>query len=204
MSCVSGSVKPLVKTSNPSHNSLELNPVTGIIDGVEYIASPNYDSRPPGTSIDLLVIHSISLPPGEYGGSAITELFTNLLNPASHPYFSSISTLKVSAHFFIRRTGELIQFVPTIQRAWHAGASSYNGRERCNDFSIGIELEGTDDTPFETAQYQTLITLSKLIMYHYPAIDLTRIVGHSDIAPGRKTDPGNCFDWTSFRKKLME
>jgi N-acetyl-anhydromuramoyl-L-alanine amidase len=157
-----------------------------------FIASPNYDERAPGTVIDLIVIHSISLPPGEFGGRGIVDLFTNHLDPGAHPYYATIRALRVSAHLLVRRDGELLQFVPCTLRAWHAGVSSWRGRERCNDFSIGIELEGADDIPFTDAQYDVLVPLVRLLRAAYP---ITDIVGHSDIAPGRKTDPGPHFDW---------
>ncbi|MEZ0237469.1 MAG: 1,6-anhydro-N-acetylmuramyl-L-alanine amidase AmpD [Methylophilaceae bacterium] len=164
----------------------------GVAPEAHQIASPNYDERPDGCAIDLIVIHNISLPPGEFGGDGVINLFTNRLNPEAHPYYREIHHLKVSAHFFIRRNGELIQFVPCDKRAWHAGVSQWQGRERCNDFSIGIELEGDDETPFEEAQYATLNALLTALREIYPGAAVT---GHSDIAPGRKTDPGPCFDW---------
>jgi AmpD protein len=156
------------------------------------VASPNQDERPAGEAITLLVVHSISLPPGQYGGEAIERLFTNRLDPAAHPYFREIAELEVSAHFLIRRDGEPVQFVPTVRRAWHAGASSWRGRERCNDFSIGVELEGTDTDLYEAAQYACLAALIGALRAHYP---LRELAAHSDIAPGRKTDPGPGFDW---------
>jgi AmpD protein len=152
------------------------------------VDSPNQDARPAGTEISLAVIHCISLPPGGYGGDAIERLFTNRLDPQAHPYFREIHALKVSAHFLVRRDGELVQFVPVARRAWHAGASSWRGRSRCNDFSVGIELEGTEDAPFQDAQYRTLVDLLK-------GLGLREIAAHSDVAPGRKTDPGAHFDW---------
>ncbi len=157
------------------------------------IASPNCDARPPDGAITLLVIHNISLPPGEFGGPGVEQLFTNCLNPAAHPYYATIHALRVSAHFFIRRDGELLQFVPCGQRAWHAGASSWRGRERCNDFSVGVELEGSDDQPFTDAQYDQLNGLIRSLRAAYPS--LTDVAGHADIAPDRKTDPGPYFDW---------
>jgi AmpD protein len=160
------------------------------------IESPNRDARPDGMPIELLVIHNISLPPGEYGGNAIAALFTNTLDAHAHPYFATIADLRVSAHLLIRRDGELVQFVPFHERAWHAGASSWSGRERCNDFSIGVELEGTDDEAFEAAQYARLIGVAQILLRAYP---LAAAAGHSDIAPGRKTDPGPHFDWRLFR-----
>lgn len=161
------------------------------------IDSPNCDARPSEaaeTNITLLVIHNISLPPDEFGGPGVEQLFTNRLNPAEHPYYATIHALRVSAHFFIRRDGELIQFVPCAQRAWHAGASSWRGRERCNDFSVGVELEGSDEQPFTEAQYVRLNALIRALREAYPG--LVDIAGHSDIAPGRKTDPGPYFDWS--------
>jgi N-acetyl-anhydromuramoyl-L-alanine amidase len=157
-----------------------------------FVDSPNQDERPAGTSITLAVIHSISLPPGEFGGDAIERLFTNRLDPAAHPYFAGIAALEVSSHFLIRRDGELVQFVPVERRAWHAGTSSWRGRPRCNDFSIGIELEGTDDGPFTDAQYARLATLLNGLRRDLPLRD---VAAHSDLAPGRKTDPGPGFDW---------
>jgi AmpD protein len=164
----------------------------GYAEGVRQIASPNFDARPEGTPVCLLVIHNISLPPGEFGGGGIIDLFTNMLDPAAHSYYAQIAGMKVSAHFLIRRDGELIQFVSTDQRAWHAGESSWSGRSRCNDFSVGIELEGTDACPFEDAQYSVLADLVQALHTRYAIAD---IVGHADIAPGRKTDPGPEFDW---------
>lgn len=156
------------------------------------VPSPNCDKRPPGTVISLLVIHAISLPPGQFGGNAIERFFTNTLSAGEHPFFSAINGLRVSAHFLIRRNGECIQFVSCLQRAWHAGVSCWQGRERCNDFSIGIELEGCDDLPFEDAQYVSLNALIEVLTSAFP---ITAIVGHSEIAPGRKTDPGPFFTW---------
>ena len=178
--------------------SLTIDP-SGLVAGIRYIPSPNCDERPAGAAIDLLVIHNISLPPGEFGGPGIVELFTNQLDPAAHPYFRGIADNRVSAHFLIRRDGELIQFVPCGKRAWHAGESTWRGRDRCNDFSIGIELEGTDDSPFEDTQYGRLTHLTCALQSVYALAD---IVGHSDIAPVRKTDPGPCFDWPRFRGLL--
>lgn len=168
---------------------------TGLLDTAEFIASPNYDERPPGTDINLLVIHNISLPPNEFGGNGVIELFTNRIDPQAHPYYQSLQGLKVSTHFFIRRDGSLIQFALCNHRAWHAGVSNWQDRERCNDFSIGIELEGSDTTPFTDAQYKVLIALTQCLCDRYPIQD---IAGHSDIAPGRKTDPGPYFDWKKY------
>jgi AmpD protein len=171
----------------------------GLAEGIRYVASPNCDDRPPGAEITLLVLHSISLPPGEYGGGAIERLFTNRLDPEAHPYFREIISLQVSAHFLVRRDGELLQFVPVQRRAWHAGASSWRGRERCNDFSIGVELEGTDEAPFEDRQYDELASLVRSLRLALPLRD---IAAHSDIAPGRKTDPGTRFDWPRLLSAL--
>jgi len=164
----------------------------GILDSARQIASPNRDARPADSAVELIVIHNISLPPGEFGGPGIVELFTNRLDPNAHPYYRGIAGNRVSAHFLIRRGGEVIQFVPCVMRAWHAGESNWRGCSRCNDFSVGIELEGTDDLPFEDIQYERLAALVRALREKYPIAD---IVGHSDIAPGRKTDPGPFFDW---------
>ena len=169
----------------------------GLVAGARYIASPNCDERAEGTAVELLVIHNISLPPGEFGGRGIIDLFTNKLDPAAHPYYRAIAALKVSAHFLIRRDGELLQFVPCGKRAWHAGESSWRERTRCNDFSIGIELEGADDMPFEEAQYARLAELRRVLTEKYAIAD---VVGHADIAPGRKTDPGPCFEWARLKE----
>ena len=178
-----------------NNQGLNLN-AAGTIKSAMQIASPNFDARP-ANEISLIVIHNISLPPSQYGGAGIIELFTNCLDPNEHPYYAEIYTRKVSSHFLIRRNGALIQFVSTLQRAWHAGASQWQGRERCNDFSVGIELEGDDFSAFEAAQYQTLNALIIILQKTYP---IQHIVGHSDIAPGRKTDPGPYFDWQQIKK----
>jgi AmpD protein len=164
--------------------------------------SPNCDARPADTLIDLLVIHNISLPPGEFQGNWIDDLFLNRLDPNAHPYFAPIASVRVSAHLLIRRDGCLIQYVSCDRRAWHAGVSSFQGRERCNDYSIGIELEGTDETPFTDVQYQRLADCTRDIQERYPGITRERIAGHSDIAPGRKTDPGPAFDWNRYLTML--
>lgn len=168
----------------------------GLLEGARFIASRNCDERPPGSEIRLLVIHGISLPPGEFGGAGIIELFTSSLDPDAHPYYREIKDLAVSSHFLIRRDGEIIQFVPCDGRAWHAGISVWRGRSRCNDFSVGIELEGCDQRPFEDAQYAQLADLTRALEAKYP---ITDIVGHCDIAPGRRTDPGPHFDWARYR-----
>jgi AmpD protein len=164
----------------------------GWLRGCRRVASPNQDERPAGSEITLLMLHSISLPPGEYGGDAIERLFTNRLAPGAHPYFRDIAALEVSAHFLVRRDGELVQFVPVVRRAWHAGRSRWRGRDRCNDFSVGVELEGTDRGPFEAAQYRALARLARALR---AALPLRYCAAHSDVAPGRKTDPGAGFDW---------
>ncbi len=169
---------------------------------VQHTPSPNCDERPGQMPVDLLVIHNISLPPGQFGGEAIEAFFQNRLDPSTHPYFAEIAPLQVSAHLLIRRDGRAQQFVPLNRRAWHAGQSCFQGREGCNDFSIGIELEGTDDTPFSDRQYERLLQLTRAIQSHYPAITPGRITGHSDIAPGRKTDPGPCFEWRRYLEQL--
>jgi N-acetyl-anhydromuramoyl-L-alanine amidase len=163
--------------------------------------SPNQDDRPPGDVPRLIVVHAISLPPDEFDGPGVEALFTNRLDPGQHPYFATIADLRVSAHYFIRRGGEVIRFVDPDKRAWHAGASCWRGRERCNDFSIGIELEGCDTLPFEAVQYERLAALIRDMVGRYP---IEAVVGHSDIAPGRKTDPGPCFDWARLSGLLAD
>jgi AmpD protein len=180
---------------------MQINTKTGLLEPCLQCLSPNRDSRPDDTAIDLVVVHSISLPPGEYGGDAIERFFQNKLDKNEHPYFEEIFQLQVSSHVLIKRSGEVIQFVPFHERAWHAGQSHYQGRERCNDFSIGIELEGTDSDIFEEAQYQQLAQLVTALQAAYPAIS-DNITGHSDISPGRKQDPGTGFDWTRLKNKL--
>jgi N-acetyl-anhydromuramoyl-L-alanine amidase len=168
------------------------------------VPSPNCDERPADAGISLLVIHNISLPPGEFGGPHIDALFCNALDGSAHPYFAGICTLQVSAHLLIRRDGSVVQYVPFDKRAWHAGKSSFLGREGCNDFSIGIELEGCDEQPFTAAQYAQLSQITATLLQHYPGLDRERITGHSDIAPGRKTDPGPCFDWQRYHAALLQ
>lgn len=172
-----------------------------LINAARFIPSPNCNERPEG-EVSLLVVHNISLPPGQFGGGHIAELFTNRLDPNGHPFFREIAGLEVSAHLLIERDGCLTQFVPFDRRAWHAGKSCFDGREACNDFSIGIELEGTDDTPYTDAQYQALIAVTQALLQAYPKLSRERITGHSDIAPGRKTDPGPAFDWARFLAAL--
>ena len=175
---------------------------SGWITSVQQLRSPNSDLRPKGVKPDLLVIHNISLPPEQFGGGYIEQLFTNDLDPSQHPYFERIATLKVSSHLLIDRAGEVTQFVSFDDRAWHAGVSNWLGRENCNDFSIGIELEGSDTQEFTDIQYQVLQSVTKSIRSRYPQISEDRIVGHSDVAPGRKTDPGPYFNWLSFRSRI--
>ncbi len=167
-----------------------------------YHPSENLDDRPEGCDVDLLVIHSISLPPGEFGGGWIDDLFLNRLDASAHPYFNEIKSLKVSCHILIRRDGQVIQYVPLNRRAWHAGESNYCGRTCCNDFSVGIEVEGSDDQPFTDAQYRALESVTKEIMQLYPNITLENITSHAAIAPGRKTDPGPMFDWQRYLSLL--
>jgi AmpD protein len=163
------------------------------------VPSPNHDSRPAGATVTLVVVHGISLPPGEFGGDGIEALFTNRLDPAAHPYYAGIAALRVSAHFLIRRDGTLVQFVGCGERAWHAGESSWRGQSRCNDYSVGIELEGADDVPYATAQYAMLARLVRALRRRYPIVD---VAGHGDVAPGRKTDPGTAFDWPRLHRLL--
>lgn len=176
----------------------------GWLQHIKHILSPNCDARPSGMNVDLLVIHNISLPPGKFGGGYIEQLFTNQLEATAHPYFATILPLKASSHVLIDRKGQLTQFVSFDQRAWHAGVSEFQGRNACNDFSIGVELEGTDNTAYTEEQYQALAGLAGLLMQQYPGITLDRMTGHSDIAPGRKTDPGDAFDWHYFKKLLQQ
>jgi N-acetyl-anhydromuramoyl-L-alanine amidase len=168
----------------------------GLAAGVRFIPSPNCDDRPAGASVRLIVIHNISLPPGEFGGDDVIRLFCNTLDCAAHPYYEGLRDLRVSAHFLVRRSGELLQFVPCTRRAWHAGVSTWRGRGRCNDFSVGIELEGSDEIPYTDPQYAALAVLAAALSRAYPIED---VVGHADIAPGRKSDPGSAFDWPRFR-----
>lgn len=171
---------------------------TGWSAGAQHLPSPNFDARPDDAEISLLVIHNISLPPDQFGGPFIADLFLNCLDYQADPYFEQLRPLRVSAHFLIRRDGTVLQFVATQQRAWHAGVSVFDGRERCNDFSIGIELEGTDFQPFDERQYQSLAQLSAALTLAHP---LKNVVGHENIAPGRKTDPGPFFDWRTYQNQ---
>jgi AmpD protein len=183
----------------PRTAPLRIDAATGLLVGVRQVLSPNFDARPPGVKPQLLVVHGISLPPGEFGGPWIDRLFTGALPPEAHPYFKMIEGLRASAHALIRRDGEIVQYVPFGERAWHAGQSEYRGRSGCNDFSIGVELEGTDDMPYTDAQYTSLAALSAVLFAAYPTLTPEHIVGHSDIAPQRKTDPGPAFDWARLR-----
>ncbi len=183
---------------------LKIDPTKGLLLSAHYHPSPNFDERPTNQEIDLLVIHNISLPPGEFAGDYVQAFFSNNLNPDEHPYFEEIAAMQVSSHLYIRRNGEVWQFVPFNKRAWHAGKSCFAGEENCNNFSIGIELEGTDSIPYTQAQYQQLAHITCLIMQDYPKITLDRIVGHSDIAPMRKTDPGPSFQWQHYKELVQE
>jgi len=186
----------------PKAERPSLDPDTGLSAGARQVASPNFDARPAGVAPDLIVVHGISLPPDEFGGPWIDDLFMNRLDPLAHPYFADIAGRKVSSHFLIRRTGELVQYVSCNDRAWHAGVSTYEGRSNCNDFSIGIELEGTDASAYEPVQYRVLADLILTLCEAYPSLSTDRITGHSDIAPGRKTDPGIAFDWPRLHALL--
>jgi AmpD protein len=181
---------------------LEVDLPNGLLRGAQFRESPNCDARPADAVVDLIVVHGISLPPGACGGPWIDQLFMNVLESDAHPYFPTVSALKVSSHLLVRRDGELTQYVRFTDRAWHAGKSSYAGREACNDFSIGIELEGTDSTPYEDAQYRVLANAVAALCAAYPALSSERVVGHSEIAPGRKTDPGPAFDWARARRLI--
>jgi N-acetyl-anhydromuramoyl-L-alanine amidase len=173
------------------------------LSGVRRVASPNWDERPAG-EVSLILVHGISLPPGEFGGPAIDALFTNTLDPRGHPYFEQIAHLRVSSHVLIRRDGAVVQYVPFNRRAWHAGDSCFQGRRACNDFSVGIELEGTDDQPYTDAQYHRLAAVIKAVQAAFPGITSEHVVGHSDVAPGRKSDPGPVFQWSRLWALLAE
>lgn len=181
---------------------MKVDPHTGLLDEAHYRPSPNVDRRPAPDAIDAVIIHAISLPPGEFGGPWIDRLFTNALDPGAHPYFAEIADLRVSSHLLIRRDGALVQYAPFHARAWHAGASCLAGRERCNDYAVGIELEGADDVPYEDVQYEKLVHVLRALMRVYPAIVPERVVGHCHVAPGRKTDPGDAFDWQRLQASL--
>jgi AmpD protein len=186
-------------TGLPGPTGLRVDAANGRLLGARQVESPNCDDRPAGLAPELLVVHGISLPPGEFGGPWIDALFTNSLPTDGHPYFATLAGLRVSAHALVRRDGSVVQYVPFHRRAWHAGASQWRGRERCNDFSIGIEIEGTDATSYAPAQYGALASIAAELCRAYPALSADAIVGHSDIAPGRKSDPGIAFDWPLLR-----
>lgn len=186
----------------PSDQNITTLRETGKLPEARWCPSPNYGPRPDGASVSLLVVHNISLPPGQFGGTEIEDFFCNRLDHTAHPYFETIAGMQVSAHALIRRDGSMVQFVSLLDRAWHAGRSSFQGEEECNDFSIGIELEGADDVPYTEGQYRQLAATAHLIMAAWPAITPERLTGHCDIAPGRKTDPGPAFDWSYFRAVL--
>lgn len=176
----------------------------GWLNGARPIVSPHFNQRPPNVTVDLLVIHNISLPPGKFENGCVEAFFCNQLDVSQDPYFETIATLKVSAHFFIARSGKVTQFVSVLDRAWHAGASSFNGIDNCNDYSIGIELEGCDDIPYTALQYSALVDLTRQIQIIFPQVTSSRIVGHAHIAPGRKTDPGAAFEWDHFFSTLAQ
>ncbi len=181
---------------------LQVDQDSGLLRSARYVASPNCDARPPDTETNLIVVHGISMPPGEFGGPWIERLFTNTLPLDAHEYFAKIGPIKVSSHVVIGRDGAVTQYVKFTDRAWHAGVSRYMGRDACNDFSVGIELEGTDTLPYEPVQYEVLAQIAGALCAAYPALSRERIVGHSDIAPGRKTDPGPAFDWPLARRLI--
>ena len=182
--------------------SLVIDQSTGLVVGARQVLSPHFDPRPSGVQPELIIVHGISLPPDDYGGPWIDRLFTGNLPAEAHPYFDAIAGRRVSAHVLIRRDGEPVQYVPFDHRAWHAGASSHRGREACNDFSVGIELEGSDAVPYEAPQYETLAALIRALRLAYRSLADAEVVGHSDVAPGRKTDPGAAFDWATLESLL--
>ena len=190
----------MIARPQPLPPDLAYDAASGRVRPLPFRGSPNCDARPDGCAVDLLVVHAISLPPGEFGGPWIDALFMNRLPPDLHPYFAEVHELRVSAHLLVDRAGRAVQYVPLDRRAWHAGASCFAGRERCNDFSIGIELEGLPGLPFTGAQYATLAALVEVLRDAFPGITAERVVGHSDIAPGRKEDPGPRFDWLRLRR----
>jgi AmpD protein len=190
------------RIGNREDVDLQVDLHSGLLRGARLIASPNHDSRPAGVEADLIVVHGISLPPGEFGGPWIDRLFTNSLPAQVHPYFAEVEALRVSSHLVVARDGAVTQYVAFNERAWHAGKSSYQGREACNDFSVGVELEGSDTLPYEPAQYGALAEVVAALCAAYPRLSPDRLVGHSDIAPGRKTDPGPAFDWPHARRLI--
>jgi AmpD protein len=187
----------------PSAQSLRIDDKTGLALAVRQVLTHHYDARPAGVTPELIIVHGISLPPGEFGGPWIDRLFTGSLPPEMHPFFAAMAIGRVSAHAVIRRDGQIVQYVPFRERAWHAGQSEYRGRTACNDFSVGIELEGTDEIPYEAAQYDSLAALIRALLATYPTLSRDHIVGHSDVAPGRKTDPGASFDWARLRAAIQ-
>jgi N-acetyl-anhydromuramoyl-L-alanine amidase len=188
-------MSPPIPEQSSSWPAVTIDVQSGLLAAARQVSSPNHDERPAGVAPELIVLHGISLPPGEYGGPWIDRLFTNALPPDVHPFFATVAALRVSSHVLVRRDGTLVQYVPFHRRAWHAGVSTYRGRERCNDFSIGIELEGSDEQAYEPAQYRVLSDVIVSLCKAYTSLSPDRIAGHSDIAPGRKTDPGPVFDW---------
>lgn len=187
-----------------SHASYAVSPGAGLLRPARQCPSPNQDERPADAEPELIVIHGISLPPGRFGGRYIDELFTNCLDPLAHPYFEELRELCVSAHLLIRREGRIVQFVPFQRRAWHAGRSCWRGRPECNDYSIGIELEGADDVPYTDRQYEVLADVIRALIRAYPRLEARTIAGHCDVAPGRKTDPGPAFDWLRLYDRLAD
>ena len=187
---------------HPAAQSVRIDSRTGLALGVRQVLTDHYDARPAGVVADLIIVHGISLPPAEFGGAWIDRLFTGSLPGDVHPYFAAMAVGRVSAHALIRRDGEIVQYVPFGERAWHAGRSEYLGRAACNDFSVGIELEGTDEIAYEAVQYESLAALIRALLDAYPALSRERVVGHSDVAPGRKTDPGASFDWERLRAAI--
>jgi AmpD protein len=194
----------IARMGNRKDVDLQVDLKSGLMRGVRQIASPNQDARPAGVEADLIVVHGISLPPGEFGGPWIDRLFTNSLPADVHPYFAEVGSLRVSSHVVVARDGAVTQYVGFTERAWHAGKSMYQGREACNDFSVGVELEGTDTLPYEAAQYTALAEVVAALCAAYPRLSPDRLVGHSEIAPGRKTDPGPAFDWPRARRLITE
>ena len=192
----------LTPVSETQGKRMQVDIKSGLMRGARQIASPNFDSRPAGVEADLIVVHGISLPPGEFGGPWIDRLFTNTLPADVHPYFTDVRGVPVSSHLVLQRDGSVTQYVKFTERAWHAGKSAYRGREACNDFSVGVELEGTDTLPYEAAQYDVLAQVVAALCAAYPRLSPDRLAGHSDIAPGRKTDPGPAFDWQLARRLI--
>jgi AmpD protein len=194
----------LAAGSDNEGSNLQVDLQSGLLQGARQIASPNHDARPPSVEADLIVVHGISLPPGEFGGPWIERLFTNGLTADLHPYFQEVASLRVSSHLVVMRDGAVTQYVKFTDRAWHAGKSIYQGRAACNDFSVGVELEGTDTLPYEDAQYRALADIVAALCAAYPRLSPERLAGHSDISPGRKTDPGPAFDWDVARRLIRE